>query len=107
MESSIDIPNEVGDKPPPSGCKLENSKERNLMQREEHSSKFWTLLQHDEALMKRHEIISDHMSFQHIYLPLHIMEVSVQKIQRLTCMLRMSFVWWFHATRKMVIFVSY
>ena len=38
------------------------------MQRDEHSSEFWTLLQHDEAEMPRHDIISDsckyHMSFQ-------------------------------------------
>ena len=34
------------------------------MQREEHGLEFQTLLQHDEALMTRNEIISDHMSFQ-------------------------------------------
>ena len=34
------------------------------MQREEYCSEFWTLLQHDEALMTRNEIIFDHMSFQ-------------------------------------------
>ena len=34
------------------------------MQREEHGSEFWTLLQNDEALMTRNETISDHMSFQ-------------------------------------------
>ena len=39
------------------------------MQREEHGSEFWTLLQHDEALMTRHEIISDHMPFQPSYIP--------------------------------------
>ena len=40
LKSSIDLPNEVGDKPPSAGCKLENIKERNMTQREEHSSDF-------------------------------------------------------------------
>ena len=35
--------------PPPSGCELENLKEENLVQRDAHSSEFWTLLQHDEV----------------------------------------------------------
>ena len=39
------------------------------MQREEHDSKFQTLLQHDETLMTRHEIIYDHMSFQPLDIP--------------------------------------
>ena len=34
------------------------------MQREEHGSEFWTLLQHDEALMTRHVFFFGHMSFQ-------------------------------------------
>ena len=38
------------------------------MQLKEHRLEFWTLLQHDEAVMTRHEMISDfcidHMSFQ-------------------------------------------
>ena len=43
------------------------------MQREGHSSECWTLLQHDEAEISRHDIISnfyiDHMSFQHSEIP--------------------------------------
>ena len=43
------------------------------MQREGHSSECWTLLQHDEAEIPRHEILSDfhtdHMSFQHLEMP--------------------------------------
>ena len=43
------------------------------MQREEHSSEFWTLLQHDEAEIPRHEMLSNfytyHMSFYHSEIP--------------------------------------
>ena len=49
MNSSFESPNEVEDKPPPTGCELENLKEKNLMQRNEQSSDFCTLLQHDEV----------------------------------------------------------
>ena len=39
-----------------------------MMQRDGHNSEFWTLLQHDEAEIPRHEMLSDfcidHMSFQ-------------------------------------------
>ena len=69
MKSSIEIPNEVEEKPPLVVCEVENSKEKNMMQREENSSEFWTLLQHDEAVMKRHETISDHISFQPSEIP--------------------------------------
>ena len=37
------------DKPPLAGCELGNLKNKNLMQRDEHSSYFWTLLQNDEV----------------------------------------------------------
>ena len=43
------------------------------MQRDGHSSEFWTLLQHDEAEMPRHEMLSDfctdHMSFHPSEIP--------------------------------------
>ena len=43
------------------------------MQRDGYSSEFWTLLQHDEAEMPRHDILSDpckyHMSFQPSEIP--------------------------------------
>ena len=38
------------DKPPPARCELGNLKEKILVQREVHSSEFWTLLQHDEVV---------------------------------------------------------
>ena len=60
-------------KPPPTRCELGKLKEKNMMQREGHSSKCWTLLQHDEAEIPRHEMLSDfyidHMSFQHSEIP--------------------------------------
>ena len=37
------------DKPPPARCKLGNLKKKNRVQGDAHSSKFWTLLQHDEV----------------------------------------------------------
>ena len=49
MISSSGIPSEVEDKHPPVGCELANLKKKNMMQRDEHSSYFWTLLQHDEV----------------------------------------------------------
>ena len=49
MKSSFDLPNEVEDKPPPFGCELGNLKKKNMMQRDDHCSDFWTLLQHDEV----------------------------------------------------------
>ena len=49
MISSSEIPNEVEDKPPPAGCELESLKEKNLTQREEHSSYFCNLLQDEIA----------------------------------------------------------
>ena len=59
-------------KAPPAGCELGNLREKNLMQREGHSSKCWTLLQHDEAEIPRHDMLSnfyiDHMS-------LHLSEI--------------------------------
>ena len=43
------------------------------MQRDEHSSEFWTLLQHDEAEMPRDDMLSDfctdHMSFHPSEIP--------------------------------------
>ena len=43
------------------------------MQREGHSSECWTLLQHDEAEIPRHDMLSDfytnYMSFQHSEIP--------------------------------------
>ena len=43
------------------------------MQRDGHSSEFWTLLQHDEAEIPRHDILSssctDHMSLQTSEIP--------------------------------------
>ena len=73
LNPSFEFPNEVESKHPPSGCELGNLKEKNLMQREGHSSECWTLLQHDEAEIPRHEMLSDfhidHMSFQHSEIP--------------------------------------
>ena len=44
-----------------------------MMQWDGHSSKFWTLLQHDEAEITRHDILSyfciDNMSFHPSYIP--------------------------------------
>ena len=73
MKSSSELPNEVEDKPPPVGCELENLKDKNMMQRDAHSSDFCTLLQHDEDEIPRHEVIyyffKDHMSFQPSEIP--------------------------------------
>ena len=33
--------------------------------------------------------------------------LQINQIQRLACMLRMSFMWWIHAIRKMGIYVTY
>ena len=49
LKSSFELPTEVVDNPPPTGCELGNMKEENLMKREEHSSEFCTLLQQDEV----------------------------------------------------------
>ena len=61
------------DKPPPDGCKLENSKGKNLMQRDAYSSKFCTPLQHDEGEIPRNDILSsfckNKMSFQPSKIP--------------------------------------
>ena len=43
LKSSFELPNEVEDKPPPSGCELGNLKEKHMMQREEHNLDFCTL----------------------------------------------------------------
>ena len=44
-----------------------------MMQRDEYSSEFWTLLQHDEAEIPRPDMLSDfctdHMSFQPSEIP--------------------------------------
>ena len=73
FNSSSELPKEVEDKPPPAGCELGNLKEKNMMQREGHSSECWTLLQHDEAEIPRNEMLSDfytdHLSFQHSEIP--------------------------------------
>ena len=37
------------DKPPPARCELGNLKEKNLVQRDEKSYEFWTLLKYDEV----------------------------------------------------------
>ena len=61
------------DKPPPSVCEVENSKEKNLMQRDAHSSDFCTLSQNDEDEMPMYAILSDlcndHISLQLSYIP--------------------------------------
>ena len=61
------------DKPPPSVCEVENSKEKNLIQRDAHSSDFFTLSQHDEDEMPMYTILSDlcndHISLQLSYIP--------------------------------------
>ena len=71
--SSYEIPNEVEDKPPPARCELGKLREKNLVQREEHISEYWTLLQHDEVEITRNEVIYsfciDHMSSQPSYIP--------------------------------------
>ena len=73
MNSLSEFPKEVEDKLPPAGCELGNLKEKNLMQRDGHNSKFWTLLQHDEAEMSRNDMLSDffidHVSFQPLEIP--------------------------------------
>ena len=73
MKSLVDIPKELEDKPPPAGYELGKLKEKNLMQRDEHSSEFWTPLQHDEAEMKGHEMLYNlcivHMSSQPSEIP--------------------------------------
>ena len=45
-------------KPLPTGCELENLKKKNMMQRDEHSLDFWTLLQHDEVAATLEERIN-------------------------------------------------
>ena len=57
------------DKPPLAGYELGKLKEENMMQRNEHISEFWTLMQHDEADMTMHEMLSNHMSFQPLEIP--------------------------------------
>ena len=73
LKSLYELPNEVEDKPPLARCELGKSKKKNLMQRDEHSSYCWTLLQHDGAEISRHEMLfyfcTDHMSFQHSKIP--------------------------------------
>ena len=73
LKSLSEFPKEVEDKPPPIGCELGNLKEKNMMQRDGHSSEFWNILQHDEAEILRHEMLSDfcidHMSFQPSEIP--------------------------------------
>ena len=44
MKSLSELPTEMEDKPPPAGYELGKMKEKNLMQRDEHSSEFWTPL---------------------------------------------------------------
>ena len=46
--SSSELPNEVEDKPPPSGCERGKLKEKHLMHKYEHNSNFCTLLQQYE-----------------------------------------------------------
>ena len=68
LKSLSELPTEMEDKPPPAGYELRKLKEKSLMQRDEHSLEFWTPLQHDEAEMIGHDIISNlfpfHISFQ-------------------------------------------
>ena len=45
------------DKPPLAGCEIGNLKEENMVQRDAHSSDFWTLLQHDEVAYTSEERI--------------------------------------------------
>ena len=46
------------DKPPLAGCELGNMKKKNLMQRNENISYFWTLLQYDEVATTLEERIN-------------------------------------------------
>ena len=73
LNSLSELPTEVEDKPPPVGYELGKLKEKNLMQRDEHSSEFWTHFQHDEAKMTGHDMLYNlcpyHMSFQPSYIP--------------------------------------
>ena len=67
LNSSFELHNEVEGKPPSARCELGNLRDENMMQREGHSSECCTLLQHDEAEIPRHQILSDfhtdHISF--------------------------------------------
>ena len=45
-------------KPPLVVCEVENSKEKNLMQMDAHSSNFCTYWRHDEDEMPKYEVIS-------------------------------------------------
>ena len=60
-------------KPPPAGYELGKLKEKNMIKRDENGLEFWTPLQHDEAEMTSHEILSNlfpyHMSFQPSEIP--------------------------------------
>ena len=49
MNSSVELPDEVEDKPPLAVCELGNMKEKNLMQRDVHRSYFSTLLQNGKV----------------------------------------------------------
>ena len=58
MKSLVELPNEVEDKPPPVVCEVENSKDKDLMQRDAHSSYFCTYWQYDEDEMPKYEVLS-------------------------------------------------
>ena len=47
------------DKSPPAVCEVENSKEKNMMQRDAHSSDFCTYWHHDEYEMPKYEVLSN------------------------------------------------
>ena len=76
MKSSVDLPNEVEDKPPSARCKLENSKEKNMMQRDAHSSYFGTPLHDDEDEILRNEMIYGFCNHQMTFQPLDILSTS-------------------------------
>ena len=59
LKSSIEIPNEVEYKPPPTMCEVENSKETNIMQSDAYSSYFCTYWKHDEDEMPKYEVLFD------------------------------------------------
>ena len=57
MNLSFEFPNEVEYKPPLVRCELGNMKEKNMVQRDAHSSEFSTLLQNDEVASTSEERI--------------------------------------------------
>ena len=104
LQSPFEIHNEVEDKSPLLGCEPESLVEE--------KDTIAILHEEDEDEIPRYDVISDFFK-DHIhcnpqsYPPLHTMEVILQNILMLTCVLGMRYVLWIHAIRKMTLCVSH